>query len=37
MYETFYDELQPYFGGDIIQLHYTDTESIVLSFDRQFS
>ena len=33
MYETFYGELQPYFGGDIIQLHFTATDSIVLSFE----
>ena len=31
MYETYYDELQPYFGQEIIQLHYMDTDSFVLS------
>ena len=29
MYETYYDKLQPYFGQENIQLHYTD--SFVLS------
>ena len=29
--ETYYDILQPYFGQDIIQLHYMDTDSFVLS------
>ena len=31
MYETFYDKLQPYFKQEIIQLHYIDTDSFVLS------
>ena len=31
MYETYYDKLQPYFGQEIIQLHYMDTDSFVLS------
>ena len=31
MYETYYDELQLYFGQEIIQLHYMDTDSFVLS------
>ena len=31
MYETYYDEFQPYFGEEIIQLHYVDTDSFVLS------
>ena len=31
MYETFYDILQPYFGQEITQLHYMDTDSFVLS------
>ena len=31
MYETYYDELQPYFGPENIQLHYIDTDSFVLS------
>ena len=31
MYETYYDKLQPYFGQEIIQLHYMDTDSFILS------
>ena len=31
MYETYYDLLQPYFGQANIQLHYMDTDSLVLS------
>ena len=31
MYETYYDILQPYFGQEIIHLHYMDTDSLVLS------
>ena len=31
MYETYYDKLQPYFGQDILQLHYIDFNSFVLS------
>ena len=31
MYETYYDKLQTYFGQEIIQLHYMDTDSFVLS------
>ena len=31
VYETYYDRLQPYFGQEIIQLHYIDTEAFVLS------
>ena len=31
MFETYYDKLQPYFGQEIIQLHYTDTDNFVLS------
>ena len=31
MYETYYDQLQPYFGQENIQLHYMDTDSFVLS------
>ena len=33
MYETYYDELQPYFGQRNLQLHYMDTDSFVLSVD----
>ena len=31
MYETYYDNLQPYFGQEIIQLHYLDFDSFILS------
>ena len=31
MYETYFDKLQPYFGQEIIQLHYMNTDSFVLS------
>ena len=31
MYETYYDKLQPYTGQEIIQLHYMDTDSFVIS------
>ena len=31
MYETYYDKLQPNFGQENIQLHYTDTDAFVLS------
>ena len=31
MYETYYDNLQPCFGQEIIQLPYIDTESFVFS------
>ena len=31
MYETYYDKSQPYFGQENIQLHYMDTDSLVLS------
>ena len=31
MYKTYYDKLQPYFGQEIIQLQYMDTDSFVLS------
>ena len=31
LYETYYVELQPYFEQEIIQLHYMDTDSFVLS------
>ena len=31
MYETYYDKLQPYFGHEIIQLHYMDTDRFVPS------
>ena len=31
MYETYYDKLLPYFGQNMIQLHYIDTDAFVLS------
>ena len=31
MYETFYDTLQPYFGQEILQLHFIDTDGMILS------
>ena len=31
MYETYYDEIQPYFGQENIQLHFLDTDGIVIS------
>ena len=33
MHESYYDKLQPYFGQEIIQLHYMDTDSFVLSIN----
>ena len=31
MYETYYDLLQPYFGQENLQLHYNDTDGMILS------
>ena len=31
MYETYYDTLQPYFGQQDLQLHYIDTDALILS------
>ena len=31
MYETYYDTLQPYFGQKNLQLHYIDTNGMILS------
>ena len=31
MYETYYDTLQLYFGRENIQLHYIDTDGVILS------
>ena len=31
MYETYYDTLQPYFGQENLQLHYVDTDGVILS------
>ena len=33
MYETYYDKLQPYFGQENIQLHYIDTDGMILSMN----
>ena len=35
MYETFYDKLQPYFGEKSLQLHYIDTDGVILSMETQ--
>ena len=31
MYETYYDKLQAYFGQENLQLHYIDTDGMILS------
>ena len=31
MSETYYDTLQPYFGQENLQLHYIDTDGMILS------
>ena len=31
LYETYYDTLQPYFGQENLQLHYIDTDGMILS------
>ena len=31
MYETSYDTLQPHFGPENFQLHYIDTEGMILT------
>ena len=31
MYETYYDNLQAYFGQEKFHLHYTDTDGTVIS------
>ena len=31
MYETYYDTLQPYFGQENLQLHYINTDGMILS------
>ena len=35
IYETHYDKLQPYFGMEILKLHYMDCDSFVLSIETQ--
>ena len=33
MYETYYDTLQPFFGQENLQLHYIDTDGMILSMN----
>ena len=33
MYETYYDKSQPYFGVENLQLHYLDTNGMILSMN----
>ena len=33
MYETYYDTLQTYFGREKLQLHYIDTDGMILSIN----
>ena len=33
MYKTYYEDLQPYFGQENIQLHYIDTAGVVTSLN----
>ena len=33
MYETYYDTLQPYFGQENLQLHFIDTDGMILSMN----
>ena len=35
MYETCFDKLQPYLGQKNIQIHYMDTDGIILSLNRK--
>ena len=35
IYETYYDTLQLYFGQENLQLHYIDTDGMVLSMDTE--
>ena len=34
-YESYYDKLQPYFGQEILQLHYVHTDALVLSMNQK--
>ena len=36
MYETYYDILQPYFRQEDLQLHYLDTDGMILSLNTKF-
>ena len=31
IYETYYETLQPFFGQENLQLHFTDTDGMILS------
>ena len=35
MYEIYYDKLQPYFGQENLQLHYIDTDGMMLSMRKK--
>ena len=35
IYETYYDTLQPYFGQETLQLHYIDTDGMILSMKKE--
>ena len=35
MYESYSDKLQPYFGQEKLQLHYIDTDGMILSMKTQ--
>ncbi len=35
MYETYYDTIQPYFGQKNLQLHYIDTDGMILSMKKK--
>ena len=35
MYETYYVTLQPYFGQKNLQLHYIDTDGMILSMKKK--
>ena len=37
MYETYYDNLQPYFGQKNVQLHSIDTDAFVLGVNTEDS
>ena len=35
LYESYYDTLQPFFGQENLQLHYVDTDGMILSTKTQ--
>ena len=37
MYETYYDTLQPYFGQENLELHFIDTDGMILSMKTEKS